>query len=81
MTEKISLAIIDRNGNALEVKNNTNQRIESRLEEIIADTFTDICFRNNGIKDDSERLDEKFKFAVRLKRIFNNTEGEKENAD
>lgn len=63
MIEKISIALIDESGNFIEIPKQSSGKIESKLEESLADLFTAICFANNEIEDGEIRLAEKFHFA------------------
>ena len=66
MIEKISFCLVDESGNFIEIPKSTNGKIESKLEETLADLYTAICFENNNIKDDEIRVAEKFHFANAL---------------
>ena len=70
MTEKISLSLTDESGDRLELEKQPNGQVESKVEIIIAELFSGICFFNNDTPDDKTRIAEKFKFAVCLKRYF-----------
>ena len=65
MIESISMAIVNESGDNLPVKQ-TAERLEIKIETTIADTFSRICFINNGITDQEIKLSEKFHFAVTL---------------
>ncbi len=70
MIEKISLSLTNESGDCLEIEKQTFGQIESKVEIIIADTFSGICFFNNDTPDNEIRIAEKFNFAVILKRYF-----------
>lgn len=70
MIEKISLNLMNESGECLELEKQTLGQIESKVEIIIADLFSGICFFNNNTPDDKARIAEKFNFAVDLKRYF-----------
>ena len=70
MIEKISLSLINESGEHLEIEKQTLGQIESKVETIIAETFSGICFFNNDTPDHEIRIAEKFNFAVNLKNYF-----------
>jgi hypothetical protein len=67
MIEKISLGLINESGDCLEIEKQTFRQIESKIEIVIADLFSAICFSNNDIADDEIKIAEKFHFAMNLK--------------
>ena len=67
MIEKISLAIVGESGDIVPIEKTTNAQLEIKLETVIADTFSAICYRNNNLTDSEIKTAEKFTFAVALK--------------
>ena len=78
MIDGINFVIANSLGDALPVERITPEQLEIKIETIIADTFSAICFRNNNIADAEEKTAQKFYFALNLK---NYLEEIKENAD
>lgn len=78
MIDGINLIISNRLGDALPIERITPEQLEIKIETIIADTFSAICFRNNNIPDAETKTAQKFYFALYLK---NYLEEIKENAD
>lgn len=83
MIEKISLVIAvavagEASGDFVPLEKTSARQIESKIEETIAELFSQICFRNNSIEDQEIRTAEKFHFALYLK---NHLKEIKENAD
>ena len=67
MIEKISLVLINESGDVVPVAKTSDTKIEIKIEEQIADIFSQICFRNNSIADAEIKIAEKFYFALNLK--------------
>ncbi len=66
MIERISLQLINESGDAIEVEE-TGRKLESRLDIITAELFSQICFGNNSIEDEEIKTAEKFRLALNLK--------------
>lgn len=75
MIEKITVALVGENGDIVPLK---NHHVTLKIETAIADTFTEICFRNNSITDAETQTAEKFAFAVALNNYLKEI---KQNAD
>ena len=75
MIEKVSIAIVGESGDIVPIK---NHNLEMKIETAIADNFSEICYRNNSIKDEEIKTAEKFAFAVALNNYLKEM---KENAD
>ena len=78
MIDGINLVIANSLGDCLPVERITPEQLEIKIEMVIADTFSAICFRNNNIADAEAKTAQKFYFALNLK---NYLEEIKENAD
>lgn len=63
MIEQISVALVGESGEIVPIK---ERQIEMKIETAIADTFSEICRRNNNIADAEIKTAEKFHFAVNL---------------
>lgn len=78
MIEQISLVLTDESGNFVPLEKVSNAQLEIKIDVAIADLFSQICFRNNSIKDAEIKTAEKFHLAKTLK---NYLEEMKENVD
>ena len=67
MIEKISLALLNESGDVVPVERVTDAQLEIKIDVAIADLFSQICFRNNSIKDQEIKVAEKFYLAKNLK--------------
>ena len=76
MIEEISLRICSESGESIIIKD-SQERLDIKLDTVIADTFSKICFRLNGTEDREIRTAEKFMLAVHLNKFLE----ESNNAD
>lgn len=67
MIEQIKFALVNESGDIVPLGKVTCVNVEMNLESVIAETFTEICFRNNNISDSEIQTAEKFFFALNLK--------------
>ena len=74
MIETITLALINEQGDFLEVEDQSQRRVENDLDIACSDLFTKICARNNQIRDEEIRRAEKFFFALNLKNYLKEME-------
>ncbi len=64
MIEKISVAFVNESGEIVPMRKGAN--LELKIDATIADLFSEICFRNNSIKDEEIKAAEKFNLAKNL---------------
>ena len=65
MIEKISLAIVGESGAVIPIQQ-SDERLDIKIDAAIADTFSQICFRNNSIEDAEIKTSEKFLLLLNL---------------
>lgn len=65
MIEKIYLCVAAEDGARLEIKT-SELKLQSKLDVLIADTFSEIVFAQQSINDDESRTAEKFRLAQNL---------------
>jgi hypothetical protein len=63
MIEQITCALVSESGAVVAIK---ERQIDMKIEAAIADTFSEICRRNNAIEDSEIKTAEKFHFAATL---------------
>lgn len=73
MNEKIQLALINESGGVIPLEKTKDVRVEMKLEETIADLFSEICRRNNSIADEEIKYARKFDFALVLQNYLKET--------
>jgi hypothetical protein len=66
MIEKIRLCVADESGALIEIPESP-LKLQSKLDVLIADTFSEIVRLGQAIADDEIRTAEKFNLAVNLK--------------
>ncbi|MDQ3750431.1 MAG: hypothetical protein M3367_15660 [Acidobacteriota bacterium] len=77
MIEKIRACLCDESGNSIEIES-SDLSLQSKLDVVIADTFSHIVRAQQDIQDAEIKTAEKFHFALNLK---NYLEEMKENAN
>ncbi len=66
---KKSRALINK-GDAIEIGKRSPLKIKIKIEEIIADHISKICFANSRLEDEKIKSAEKFHFALSLKKCL-----------
>lgn len=66
MIEKISLCLCDESGTTIEIVE-SNLKLQSHIDTLTADYFSQIIFRLQSIEDDEMRTAEKFHLCHTLK--------------
>ncbi len=66
MIDNISLNISSSLGDIVPLPKITNAQLEIKIEVATADVFSEICRRNNSIRDEEIKVADKFYFLVNL---------------